>query len=383
MMDNINELSAIHKKFGSTSSTSRTEALESLFNRMYGKLKSFFFYWTQNREDADDLVQVTFLKLLKIWGDNRINEATIPNLYVRKTANSVLYDFWRKSKNKPILSLDELLRSEIPRFEDVMLDEESQNTTKIIFHISRQSDRYLATLRVLFNITPKKYSILTGIDINTVRNSMRRVKREAKAIRDQQHMYLTKPHPWQKKLQFTNDEQPISVAYVNVNPHNFHPDCWHEIKKDLDISSMHELRHQFIAMIRTEGIDPYSPLLFLTFVPRKFFTRAVFREGKQITYASYQIAFINEKIYSKKDDYLVLFDKVEFPGRVTGNYNRENNRWYEFEYQFPTLNMLSRKAFNVQLINYQYNPYSREPTFYAYRNYPLDPKLPFPLPLAG
>jgi RNA polymerase sigma factor (sigma-70 family) len=375
--------SKIKQMLRSEQARNRREAIKLIFdgpNRLIYKI----FLQTGNVADADDLYQEFFLKMDRRFFEDKLSLQHEPISYILRAANNHFIDWYREQKKRKTISVVKF--SDLPlavhdcgNNPEAKFEKEAtrRSTRQLLFHIENETDRFIAVLHYLFDLTQKKISLLTGYRTKFINNSFRRFKRQLLYIGKNKEHFLEKQHDWEELLSFTGEDLPISVALVNVSPENIAPESEIRLLRDLGISSQDEMLEQYIAMIRAESINSSNQMLHYTFMPRIFFSKDVFYYGMVIQYISYLIHF--ERVYLKSSwkDVLHFSNKLEFPGRVIGNYDDENKEWYEYIFAFPTLNMKSRKAFNYHLILYQKNPSSRKPTIYVYQNSVLDPRKPY------
>jgi hypothetical protein len=162
------------------------------------------------------------------------------------------------------------------------------------------------------------------------------------------------------------------VARINIFPQINRPDQQRQLLKDLDVSTLDKLWEVYVAMLRYEETDLTGPTLWLTFMPRKYFTQTVLLDKQPITYHAYIVTFKRELNATGWTPQMHLSQGIEFPGHIVDHIIDDENTIVGIDYEFPTLGLKARKAFTEKLFHYHCSPASRVATNYIYRLYPLN-----------
>jgi RNA polymerase sigma-70 factor (ECF subfamily) len=83
----------------------RGEGVSALFVNYEPEFKRFFVYQCGNADDADDLVQETFIKIVRNCESYR-GESPL-RAWLWQIAWNCLNDYWRRKKNRPTENLDD------------------------------------------------------------------------------------------------------------------------------------------------------------------------------------------------------------------------------------------------------------------------------------
>ena len=140
------------------------QAFEMLYNECYEPILRFMVIRLPSLDDAEDLAQQVFIRFyrnLPGWKDQGYS----PMAYIFTVARSVVADYWRKNKNRPIENSEEIL----PFIVDSgsrpdELATSSETTQQIIRAISRLPDNYqeVISLRLIKGLTNPEIAKIIG-----------------------------------------------------------------------------------------------------------------------------------------------------------------------------------------------------------------------------
>lgn len=140
------------------------QAFEMLYNECYEPILRYMAIRVPSMDDAEDLAQQVFIRFyrnLANWQDQGYS----PMAYVFTVARSVIADYWRANKNRPIESSEEVL----PLLMDagVRPDEQlisKETTTQVIRAISRLPDNYqeVISLRLIKGLSNPEIAKIIG-----------------------------------------------------------------------------------------------------------------------------------------------------------------------------------------------------------------------------
>ena len=135
------------KKLGSSDDEVRFEGLMELCSTLRRRMAGFFWQRVKRREDVEDLIQETYLKLIKkefVSGPLLPNDGTLEALeyYVWKVARNVWIAWYREDKRDRYISRSLIQNVEhiTPEDFDRMLDDRETRTLlhTIILHIPNE-----------------------------------------------------------------------------------------------------------------------------------------------------------------------------------------------------------------------------------------------------
>ena len=165
-----------------------------LVNKYYKKAYSVAYSKTNNREDAEDLVQETFLRALRFF--DSYNKEISFETWLYKIMSNINIDNYRKSfkaknPNIQILSLDQPIETnegevaaEIPDYSEdpSLIMEEKHKKQSVIKALNSLKPEFREAL-YLCDIEGKSYeeiAQITNINIGTVRSRIFRARQEIK-----------------------------------------------------------------------------------------------------------------------------------------------------------------------------------------------------------
>lgn len=140
------------------------EAFEMLYHECYEPILRFMIMRVPSGDDAEDLTQQVFIRFyrnLQNWEDQGYS----PLAYIFTVARSVVADYWRKHKNRPIENSEEVL----PLLEDNSIGPDRQvidkeTTRQVMRAISRLPDNYqtVISLRLIKGLTNPEIAKMIG-----------------------------------------------------------------------------------------------------------------------------------------------------------------------------------------------------------------------------
>lgn len=117
-------------------------AFEKLYAECYEPILRYIAFRVPSQDDAEDLAQqvfIRFYKNLKNWKDQGYS----PMAYVFTVARSVVADYWRANKNRPIENSEEVLPFLVDKSAGPHdLAQSNEATREIVRAIQRLPDNY-------------------------------------------------------------------------------------------------------------------------------------------------------------------------------------------------------------------------------------------------
>lgn len=141
--------------------------LSELFDRHHVRLFNFFLRLTGRRDASEDLVQESFLRMLKYRSTYR-GEASFA-VWMYRIARNVLSDQWRKStKYEPLELADGYTAPGASPFDEVRLDQEVALLRVAFFSLAEDRRELLALIR-FEGLRHDEISELLGCSVGAVR----------------------------------------------------------------------------------------------------------------------------------------------------------------------------------------------------------------------
>ncbi len=154
-------------------------SLEVLINRHKYKLYNFIYSKVLNKDNAEDLFQETFIKVIKTLKRGVYNEEGKFLPWVMRIAHNLVIDFFRKNKRFPSFDKNEnfdifqLVKDKNPSIERLLIDKQILDDLQKIIIKLPQDQREVIDLRLYKEMSFKEISDATGVSINTALGRMR------------------------------------------------------------------------------------------------------------------------------------------------------------------------------------------------------------------
>ena len=154
-------------------------SLEVLINRHKYKLYNFIYSKVLNKDNAEDLFQETFIKVIKTLKRGVYNEEGKFLPWVMRIAHNLVIDIFRKNKRFPSFDKNDnfdifqLIKDENPSIERHLIDKQILDDLQKIIIKLPQDQREVIDLRLYKEMSFKEISEATGVSINTALGRMR------------------------------------------------------------------------------------------------------------------------------------------------------------------------------------------------------------------
>ena len=155
------------------------KSLEILVNKHKFKLSNFIYSKVLNKDNAEDLFQETFIKVIKTLKRGVYNEEGKFLPWIMRIAHNLVIDFFRKNKRFPSFDKNEkydifqLIKDENPSIERHLIDDQIQKDLKKIIIKLPQDQKEVLNMRLYKEMSFKEISEATGVSINTALGRMR------------------------------------------------------------------------------------------------------------------------------------------------------------------------------------------------------------------
>ena len=155
------------------------KSLEILINKHKYKLYNFIYSKVLNKDNAEDLFQETFIKVIKTLKRGVYNEEGKFLSWTMRIAHNLVIDFFRKKKRYPSFDKNEnfdilqLIKDENPSVERLLIDKQILNDLQKIIVKLPNDQREVLDMRLYKEMSFKEISEATGVSINTALGRMR------------------------------------------------------------------------------------------------------------------------------------------------------------------------------------------------------------------
>ena len=155
------------------------KSLETLVNKHKYRLYNFIYSKVLNKDNAEDLFQETFIKVIKTLKRGVYNEEGKFLPWIMRIAHNLVIDFFRKNKRFPAFDNNEsydifqLIKDENPSIEKHLIDKQILNDLQKIVVKLPEDQREVLNMRLYKEMSFKEISEITGVSINTALGRMR------------------------------------------------------------------------------------------------------------------------------------------------------------------------------------------------------------------
>ena len=155
------------------------KSLEILINKNKYKLYNFIYSKVLNKDNAEDLFQETFIKVIKTLKRGVYNEEGKFLSWTMRIAHNLVIDFFRKNKRFPSFDKNEnfdiiqLIKDENPSVERLLIDKQILDDLQKIIVKLPVDQREVLDMRLYKEMSFKEISEATGVSINTALGRMR------------------------------------------------------------------------------------------------------------------------------------------------------------------------------------------------------------------
>ena len=155
------------------------KSLEILVNKHKYRLYNFIYSKVLNKDNAEDLFQETFIKVIKTLKRGVYSEEGKFLPWVMRIAHNLVIDFFRKNKRFPAFDNNEsydifqLIKDENPSIEKHLIDKQILNDLQKIVVKLPEDQREVLNMRLYKEMSFKEISESTGVSINTALGRMR------------------------------------------------------------------------------------------------------------------------------------------------------------------------------------------------------------------
>ena len=156
-------------------------AFDILLKRYEGKVFSYLLYSVKNQEQAEDLFQDVFVKMVARLKNGQYEENGKFSSWMMRIVHNHLVDHYRTASTEKIISNDE---SEVDLFNDPsiavnenreqeMIDQQTLQEVKDLIALLPDNQREVLLMRVYDELSFKEIAIRTNCSINTALGRMR------------------------------------------------------------------------------------------------------------------------------------------------------------------------------------------------------------------
>lgn len=154
-------------------------AIAILVKRHQSKIFNFIYSKVNNEENANDIFQDTFIKVIKTLKSDNYNEEGKFLPWVMRIAHNLVVDYFRKNKKMPMnrdtdtFSVFEWITDNAPSIENKIISEQINiDLIKLVEELPYEQKQVIE-MRIFQDLSFKEISDIMGISINTALGRMR------------------------------------------------------------------------------------------------------------------------------------------------------------------------------------------------------------------
>ena len=154
-------------------------ALEMLIKRHKLRIYNFIYSKVFDRDNAEDIFQETFIKVIKTLKRGLYNEEGKFLPWVMRIAHNLVIDFFRKNNRIPTFDNSEefdifqLISDGNPSAEKTMIEAQVVEDLQNLIHQLPDDQKDVLTMRLYKDMSFKEIAESTGVSINTALGRMR------------------------------------------------------------------------------------------------------------------------------------------------------------------------------------------------------------------
>lgn len=173
-------------------------SLEQLINRHQNRIFTYIFMYVKNEQLAEDILQDTFLKVIKSLKIGKYKDEGRFVSWVMRIAHNLVIDHFRKEKHLPTYSNDdyELDIFNSPKFSDknvedeIVFDQITNDVRRLIEELP-DDQKEVVIMRHYMGLSFKEIAEQTNVSINTALGRMRYALINLRKIIEEKQLSLT------------------------------------------------------------------------------------------------------------------------------------------------------------------------------------------------
>ena len=172
---------AINEDWFEAISKGDDQAFTELYYSSYKELFGFLLSLTRNKEDAEDLLQNTYIRIRN--GSHLYKKQGTPMTWMCAIAKNQYLDFVRKNKKNNSVDYDEVenyvsegMEKQSPQMKNV----EDKMLIEHIFNILGEEERTIVTLHMIDGLKHREIAELVGLSLSTVLSKYNRSLKKLK-----------------------------------------------------------------------------------------------------------------------------------------------------------------------------------------------------------
>jgi RNA polymerase sigma-70 factor (ECF subfamily) len=156
------------------------KSLEILIYKHKSKIYNFIFSKVLDRDNAEDIFQETFIKVIKTLKNGAYKEEGKFLSWVMRISHNLIIDFFRKSNRIPKFEASnddydifQFIKDSSPNAENILINEQIVNDLQKLILELPEDQKEVLNMRLYRDMSFKEIAEITGVSINTALGRMR------------------------------------------------------------------------------------------------------------------------------------------------------------------------------------------------------------------
>jgi RNA polymerase sigma-70 factor (ECF subfamily) len=173
------------------------KSLESLIYKHKSKIYNFIFSKVFDRDNAEDIFQETFIKVIKTLKNGTYKEEGKFLSWVMRISHNLIIDFFRKSNRIPKFEsssedydIFHFIKDSSPNAENILINQQIVNDLQKLILELPEDQKEVLNMRLYKDMSFKEISESTGVSINTALGRMRYAILNLRKMVDENQIFL-------------------------------------------------------------------------------------------------------------------------------------------------------------------------------------------------
>ena len=173
------------------------KSLESLIYKHKSKIYNFIFSKVFDRDNAEDIFQETFIKVIKTLKNGTYKEEGKFLSWVMRISHNLIIDFFRKSNRIPKFEASsedydifQFIKDSSPNAENILIKQQIVNDLQKLILELPEDQKEVLDMRLYKDMSFKEIAESTGVSINTALGRMRYAILNLRKMVDENQIFL-------------------------------------------------------------------------------------------------------------------------------------------------------------------------------------------------
>ena len=174
------------------------KSLGSLIHKHKSKIYNFIFSKVFDRDNAEDIFQETFIKVIKTLKNGTYREEGKFLSWVMRISHNLIIDFFRKSNRIPKFEASsedydifQFIKDSSPNAENILINQQIVNDLQKLILELPEDQKEVLNMRLYRDMSFKEIAEYSGVSINTALGRMRYAILNLRKMVDENQIFLT------------------------------------------------------------------------------------------------------------------------------------------------------------------------------------------------